>query len=90
MVPVVSWYVVASCNNLSEYKLTEAGHMGHDDLVAFFRKSKAALRKSEDISEEPKAGGYTSLIFVKENVCEDAESGKGNEFLDPEDSSLTR
>lgn len=40
--------------------------------------------------EGEEATGYTSLIFVKENVCEDAAWGKGHEFLDPEDSSLTR
>lgn len=31
-----------------------------------------------------------SYIFVKENCCPDAAWGKGTEFLDPADSSLTR
>jgi hypothetical protein len=64
--------------------------MTHEDLVTFLRQSKAALRKSDDITEDATAIGYTSLIFVKENVSEDAVGGKGSEFLDPEDSSLTR
>lgn len=39
---------------------------------------------------EASDGGYDSLIFVKENVCEDGPDGKAVEFLDEEDSSLTR
>jgi hypothetical protein len=31
-----------------------------------------------------------SLIIVKENTCEDGPDGTAKEFLDEEDSSLTR
>lgn len=65
-------------------KLT-AGHMTHQDLVSFLKRCKAALR---DVSGEE---GYASpVILVKENVCEDGPNGQPAEFLDPEDSSLTR
>lgn len=37
---------------------------------------------------EPKMS--ESFIFVKENCCPDDAWGKGTEFLDPADSSLTR
>nr|XP_018998929.1 uncharacterized protein I203_08534 [Kwoniella mangroviensis CBS 8507]OCF62390.1 hypothetical protein I203_08534 [Kwoniella mangroviensis CBS 8507] len=55
------------------------GHMNHEDLVNFLRKAKKALREGED-----------HYIFVKENCCDDAPGGVGQEFLDEEDSSLTR
>ncbi|WWD17619.1 hypothetical protein CI109_102060 [Kwoniella shandongensis] len=55
------------------------GHMNHPDLVAFLKKAQAALRQSQD-----------SYIFVKENCCDDAPGGEAQEFLDEEDSSLTR
>lgn len=42
------------------------------------KRSKAALRDE------------TSLIVVKENTCEDNADGTPREFLDEEDSSLTR
>jgi protein N-terminal methyltransferase len=71
--------------------------MSHADLVAFLRRSKAALRKPsldaemKDASAVLKSSeGYNSLIFVKENCCEDGPGGKPVEFLDEEDSSLTR
>ena len=52
--------------------------MNHSDLTTFLQRSRAALRDE------------TSLIFVKENVCEDGTDGKAIEILDEEDSSLTR
>ncbi|WWC86522.1 uncharacterized protein L201_001399 [Kwoniella dendrophila CBS 6074] len=55
------------------------GHMSHDDLIAFLRASRAALRDGDE-----------NFIFVKENCCDDAAGGVGQEFLDEEDSSLTR
>lgn len=56
--------------------------MAHGDLVAFLRRAKAALR--------PHLGeGAAPLIVVKENCCEDADR-RASEFLDEEDSSLTR
>jgi hypothetical protein len=54
------------------------GHTSHSELVDFLRRSKAALRDEE------------SLIIVKENTCEDGPDGTAKEFLDEEDSSLTR
>jgi protein N-terminal methyltransferase len=59
--------------------LNEAlGHISTPDLIELLKSSKKALRDEK------------SLIFVKENTCEDAPGGKGAEFLDEEDSSLTR
>ncbi|KAL7419230.1 hypothetical protein Q5752_006067 [Cryptotrichosporon argae] len=54
------------------------GHVSHDDLIAFLRRAAVARR------------GPDSLIFVKENVCDDGDGGAPLEFLDEEDSSLTR
>lgn len=55
-----------------------SGHTSHSELVDFLRRSKAALRDED------------SLIIVKENTCEDGPDGAAKEFLDEEDSSLTR
>ncbi|WRT64425.1 uncharacterized protein IL334_001357 [Kwoniella shivajii] len=55
------------------------GHMSHSDLVDFLRLARAALREGDD-----------HYVFVKENCCDDAAGGVGQEFLDEEDSSLTR
>ena len=55
-----------------------SGHTSHSELVDFLRRSKAALRDEK------------SLIIVKENTCEDGPDGAAKEFLDEEDSSLTR
>ncbi|KAL1408882.1 hypothetical protein Q8F55_005696 [Vanrija albida] len=63
------------------------GHLTHADLVAFLRRAKASLRVS-DAAADSRYGA--PLIIVKENCCEDGPDGKGNEFLDEEDSSLTR
>ena len=46
--------------------------------MSFLKRAKAALRDE------------TSLIIVKENTCEDGPDGGPKEFLDEEDSSLTR
>lgn len=54
------------------------GHTSHSELVSFLRRAKSALRDEE------------SLIIVKENTCEDGPGGEAKEFLDEEDSSLTR
>lgn len=56
----------------------------------------SASTATADIAEE--SGDATagepkmseSFIFVKENCCPDDAWGKGTEFLDPADSSLTR
>ena len=53
----------------------------------FLKRAHAALRP--DSGDMP-SGSYSSLMFVKENVCEDGEGGKAAEFLDEQDSSLTR
>ncbi|CDO69513.1 hypothetical protein BN946_scf184785.g18 [Trametes cinnabarina] len=53
------------------------GALSDPDLVAFFRRSKAALR-------DPSRG----LIVVKENLC--SESGEPRAVFDESDSSLTR
>jgi hypothetical protein len=56
----------------------DVGHTSHSELVSFLRRAKSSLRDEE------------SLIIVKENTCEDAPDGGAKEFLDEEDSSLTR
>ncbi|KAI0374926.1 DUF858-domain-containing protein [Pilatotrama ljubarskyi] len=53
------------------------GALSDPDLVAFFRRSKAALR-------DPARG----LIVVKENLC--SEKGEPRAVFDSSDSSLTR
>ncbi|KAH9856919.1 DUF858-domain-containing protein [Lenzites betulinus] len=53
------------------------GALSDPDLVAFFRRSRAALR-------DPKRG----LIVVKENLC--SEDGGPRAVFDESDSSLTR
>jgi hypothetical protein len=55
-----------------------SGHTSHSELVSFLQRSKASLRDE------------SSLIIVKENTCEDGPNGSPKEFLDEEDSSLTR
>ncbi|KAF6765250.1 methyltransferase domain-containing protein [Ephemerocybe angulata] len=55
------------------------GHLSDADLVAFFKRSHAALKK-----DNPR-----SLIVVKENLCPDLP-GKARTVFDEQDSSLTR
>ncbi|KAJ7063362.1 methyltransferase domain-containing protein [Mycena amicta] len=55
------------------------GHLNADDLVAFFRRSRAALREKD-----------RSLIVVKENLCPDEPDGSAYAIFDDQDSSLTR
>ncbi|KAF7304834.1 Alpha N-terminal protein methyltransferase 1 [Mycena kentingensis (nom. inval.)] len=55
------------------------GHLAADDLVAFLRRSHAALRNKE-----------RSLIVVKENLCSDKPDGSAEVIFDEQDSSLTR
>jgi protein N-terminal methyltransferase len=57
------------------------GHLSDDDLVAFFRRSHAALK----VKEKGK-----SLIVVKENLCSDLDDGTPRTVFDEQDSSLTR
>lgn len=40
--------------------------------------------------ESKDSNTFESLMFVKENCCEDGQDGKPVEFLDESDSSLTR
>lgn len=55
------------------------GHLSDTDLIAFFKRSHAALR-------EP----GKSLIVVKENLCRNTEDGGPRTVFDEQDSSLTR
>ena len=55
------------------------GHLSDQDLVAFFRRCKLALRNAEN-----------SVIIVKENLCEDGPDGSARSVFDESDSSLTR
>jgi protein N-terminal methyltransferase len=57
------------------------GHLNDANLLAFFRRSRAALRKRED---------GKSVIVVKENVCREAEDGEPRVLFDDRDSSITR
>ncbi|KAK2466873.1 hypothetical protein APHAL10511_001131 [Amanita phalloides] len=52
------------------------------DLVAFLRRSHAALRRDGRKDR--------SLIVVKENLCSDNEDGTGRMVFDGQDSSVTR
>ncbi|KAI0065382.1 DUF858-domain-containing protein [Artomyces pyxidatus] len=53
-------------------------YMSDADVVAFFRRAKAALR------------GEDSVVVVKENVCQPAPDGGETAEFDEEDSSITR
>ena len=55
------------------------GHLSNVDLVAFFQRSHASLRKNNH-----------SVIVVKENVCSDGPDGSAQMMFDEQDSSLTR
>ncbi|KAG6874194.1 hypothetical protein C0995_003740 [Termitomyces sp. Mi166 len=57
------------------------GHLSDPDLVAFLRRSHAALREKEK---------GKSVIVVKENLCADKEDGAARTVFDEQDSSLTR
>lgn len=57
------------------------GHLNDIDLVAFFRRSHAALKEKEK---------GKSLIVVKENLCRDFDDGTPRIVFDDQDSSLTR
>ena len=54
-------------------------YMSDTDLIAFFKRSQAALRKEGQ-----------GVIVVKENVCKDGEGGVPAIQFDEEDSSVTR
>ncbi|TKA56274.1 hypothetical protein B0A53_01566 [Rhodotorula sp. CCFEE 5036] len=57
------------------------GHLSDDELVAFLKRSRAALR------QQPNAGGACEgYILLKENVCKD----ETERLFDDDDSSYTR
>jgi protein N-terminal methyltransferase len=62
------------------------GHLTDDDLVQFFKRSKAALRGPED-PQRPQDDG---IIIVKENTTEDGEDGEPVTIYAEDDSSVTR
>ncbi|KAG9092328.1 hypothetical protein FS749_015821 [Ceratobasidium sp. UAMH 11750] len=62
------------------------GHLTDDDLVQFFKKSKAALRGAEDLRRPQDVG----VIIVKENTTEDGEGGTPVTIYAEDDSSVTR
>lgn len=72
---------------------TRTGHLSTSDLITFLKSAQKSLRQPTSTKGENK-----SLIFVKENVCDDPPrlgnrsqgDGDGVEYLDEEDSSLTR
>ena len=55
------------------------GHLSDQELVAFFKRARGALKALAD-----------GLIVVKENLCRDEEDGSPRSVFDHEDSSLTR
>lgn len=55
------------------------GHLTDIDLIAFFKRCRAALRDPDQ-----------SLIIVKENICNESDDGQAQAVFDPSDSSLTR
>ncbi|GAA5881287.1 hypothetical protein JCM3774_000955 [Rhodotorula dairenensis] len=56
------------------------GHLSDDELVAFLKRSRAALR------QQPDGGPCEGYIVLKENVCKD----ESERLFDDEDSSFTR
>lgn len=63
------------------------GHLTHEQLIAFLRRAKSSLRPRNDATDG--SGKYgPSVIMIKENCCDDIDGP--HEFLDEEDSSLTR
>ncbi|ORX37456.1 AdoMet dependent proline di-methyltransferase-domain-containing protein [Kockovaella imperatae] len=63
------------------------GHLSSPELVAFLKRARASLRPDTRTTSD---GSYETMLFVKENVCEDGPGGQATEFLDEQDSSLTR
>ncbi|ESK94550.1 methyltransferase domain-containing protein [Moniliophthora roreri MCA 2997] len=59
------------------------GHLKDDDLVAFFKRSRNALRTDNGFPGR-------SLIVVKENCCSDTPLGEARTVFDDSDSSFTR
>ncbi|KAF8610005.1 methyltransferase domain-containing protein [Ceratobasidium sp. AG-I] len=62
------------------------GHLTDDDLVEFFKRSKAALRGPENPQRPQDAG----VIVVKENTTEDGDGGEPFTVYADDDSSVTR
>ncbi|KWU46590.1 hypothetical protein RHOSPDRAFT_32050 [Rhodotorula sp. JG-1b] len=56
------------------------GHLSDDELVAFLKRSRAALR------QQPDGGPCEGYILLKENVCKD----ETERLFDEDDSSYTR
>ncbi|KAG0665809.1 hypothetical protein C6P46_005903 [Rhodotorula mucilaginosa] len=56
------------------------GHLSDDELVAFLKRSRAALR------QQPTGGPCEGYILLKENVCKD----ETERLFDEDDSSYTR
>ncbi|KAA1471115.1 hypothetical protein DENSPDRAFT_837041, partial [Dentipellis sp. KUC8613] len=59
-------------------------YMGDEDLVAFLKRAKKALRVRDGAYQKP------AVIVVKENVASDLESGAPAVVWDEQDSSVTR
>jgi len=59
------------------------GHLSHDQLVAFLKRAKAALRRGQ-------AGEVEGFVVVKENVCKDDDGDGAGALFDEDDSSTTR
>lgn len=67
--------------NLNPQCLTlSSGHLSDDELVAFLKRSRAALR------QQPTGGPCEGYILLKENVCKD----ETERLFDEDDSSYTR
>ncbi|KAG8743314.1 hypothetical protein FRC12_015082 [Ceratobasidium sp. 428] len=62
------------------------GHLPDDDLVEFFKRSKAVLRGPEDPQRPQDAG----VVIVKENTTEDGVGGAPVSTYAEDDSSVTR
>lgn len=60
--------------------LDHSGHLSDDELVAFLKRSRAALR------QQPDGGPCEGYILLKENVCKD----ETERLFDEDDSSYTR
>ncbi|PWN43284.1 DUF858-domain-containing protein [Ceraceosorus guamensis] len=72
-------------------------HLSDDDLIKFLQAAKKSLVRPDltngAVAKESSKGAIldgSGCIFVKENVCQEKESGEENVWFDEEDKSITR
>ncbi|CEH18571.1 Hydroxyindole-O-methyltransferase and related SAM-dependent methyltransferases [Ceraceosorus bombacis] len=72
-------------------------HLSDEDLIKFLQAAKKSLIRPDltngAVAKESSKGAIldgSGCIFVKENVCQEKESGEENVWFDEEDKSITR